>query len=331
MTLQILQVPDCPNVALLRQRLEALTGTAADVEVTVRVVEDEQEATTVGMTGSPTVLIDGVDPFAEPGQAPSLSCRLYRDAEGRVSGAPPVSALRQVLLGQATGDEVTAQGGPCCAPAESDVSSSATLHTWRARATPADPAERALHQAVLRAFATTGAAPDPVVLEQIAAPFGIPATDLLTRLHERDVLRLGPDGTIRAAYPFSATPTGHRVHLADGPSVEAMCVIDALGIPAMLNTDATISTPDPTGGQRITVTVTDGRAVWDPPTAVVFVGARAGAGPSADVCCGYLNAFADRITGQAWAADHPEIPGALVDGTEAAHLGRSIFASLLAS
>jgi len=49
------------------------------------------------MHGSPTLLIDGVDPFGPPDQRPSLSCRLYRDAAGRPAGAPSVEALRQAL------------------------------------------------------------------------------------------------------------------------------------------------------------------------------------------------------------------------------------------
>ena len=51
------------------------------------------------MHGSPTLLVDGTDPFAVPGQPPSLSCRLYRDAAGRMSGTPTVEALRRVLAG----------------------------------------------------------------------------------------------------------------------------------------------------------------------------------------------------------------------------------------
>ena len=35
-----------------------------------------EEAARYGMQGSPTILIDGRDPFAEPGAAASLSCRL---------------------------------------------------------------------------------------------------------------------------------------------------------------------------------------------------------------------------------------------------------------
>ena len=49
------------------------------------------------MRGSPTLLIDGTDPFGGPGQPPSLSCRLYGDEAGRPGGAPSVRALRQAL------------------------------------------------------------------------------------------------------------------------------------------------------------------------------------------------------------------------------------------
>ncbi|HET6192893.1 MAG TPA: hypothetical protein VFE59_38505, partial [Trebonia sp.] len=47
------------------------------VSVEYRVVSTPEEAARYGMQGSPTILIDGRDPFAEPGAAASLSCRLY--------------------------------------------------------------------------------------------------------------------------------------------------------------------------------------------------------------------------------------------------------------
>jgi hypothetical protein len=48
------------------------------------------------MHGSPTLLIDGIDRFAEPGQVASLSCRLYRDV-GKAEGAPSDRQLRQAI------------------------------------------------------------------------------------------------------------------------------------------------------------------------------------------------------------------------------------------
>ncbi|SEB46998.1 Alkylmercury lyase [Amycolatopsis tolypomycina] len=332
MKIDILHVPDCPNLSLLQQRLHQALDTAIDdptMAVSTVVIPDLEAATATGMTGSPTLLIDGTDPFAEAGSGPSLSCRLYRDPDGRVTGAPSVAALRDALVGHA-GSGSPCDAGPCCTSASHETPPR-SLQDWRARAAPADPAERAIHHTILRSFATTGAAPGPTTLDHVAAPFGTSASAVLRQLHERDTIRLGPDARIRAAYPFSAVPTRHRVHLAGGPTVEAMCVIDALGIPAMLDTDAAITTTAPTGGHPITVSVTGGRTTWNPATAVVFLSAYAGGGPSADNCCGYLNAFPDRDAGESWAAAHLHIPGELIDGSQAEQLGRHIFGNLLAA
>ena len=99
MELTLLTVPGCPNAAAFEERLGlALAGVNNPAAIVRRrEVADEREAAQAGMHGSPTLLVNGVDPFAEPGQAPALSCRLYRDAAGRASGAPPVEALRQAL------------------------------------------------------------------------------------------------------------------------------------------------------------------------------------------------------------------------------------------
>lgn len=252
-----------------------------------------------------------------------FSCRLYRDADNHVSGAPTVGALRRELLDHA-------ETAACCPPVGDRARPPTSLPDWRARTTPTDPAERAIHQAILRSFATTGAPPPPTLLDQTAAAFRTSAGVVLQRLHERDVIRLDSAARIRAAYPFSAVPAGHRVQLAGGPTVEAMCVIDALGIPAMLETDVVITTTAPGGDHTITVTVTGGQATWDPPTAVAFLSAQAGDGPSADTCCNYLNAFPDHNAGQAWTVAHPDVPGELVTPGQAEQLGRHIFEQALA-
>ena len=98
MHLEILQVPDCPNVQLLEQRIEhVLAEESIDWELRHVIVDDPRSARLAGMTGSPTLLVDGHDPFAEPDQVPSVSCRLYRDAVGAVGGAPTVTALRNAF------------------------------------------------------------------------------------------------------------------------------------------------------------------------------------------------------------------------------------------
>ena len=97
MEVTVLTVPRCPNAALLDERLAAAVAGLADVRVVRRVVHDEQEAVALGMRGSPTLLIGGADPFADPGDPASLSCRLYRQADGSLAGAPPADELRRAL------------------------------------------------------------------------------------------------------------------------------------------------------------------------------------------------------------------------------------------
>jgi len=97
MRVEVLTVPGCPNGPLVEQRLaEALAG-RPDVAVERRVAGTVAQAEQYGMHGSPTVLIDGRDPFAAPGVRTSVSCRLYRDDQGRVGGAPSVAQLRAAL------------------------------------------------------------------------------------------------------------------------------------------------------------------------------------------------------------------------------------------
>jgi 23S rRNA G2445 N2-methylase RlmL len=97
MHLTILAVPDCPNAPVLQDRLAAVLGDRAGVSVLLQVIDSESEAELWGMCGSPTLLIEGADPFAEPARRPSMSCRLYRAEDGRASGAPSVSQLRRAI------------------------------------------------------------------------------------------------------------------------------------------------------------------------------------------------------------------------------------------
>ena len=96
--IDLLHVPDCPNVDVARERLRVAlgqTGVAASMqEVEIDTVD---AAVAAGLRGSPTILIDGTDPFAAPGAEVSLSCRLFRTGD-RVEGAPSVAQLVEALL-----------------------------------------------------------------------------------------------------------------------------------------------------------------------------------------------------------------------------------------
>jgi hypothetical protein len=104
---EVLTVTDCPHRGLTLVRLRAALDRVrlADVVVIERVIDDPAEAIAAGMHGSPTILVDGHDPFAEGGTEPSVSCRLFRTPKG-YDGAPSVGALAVALtdLGRALSD-----------------------------------------------------------------------------------------------------------------------------------------------------------------------------------------------------------------------------------
>ncbi|MFE9880153.1 hypothetical protein [Streptomyces mirabilis] len=98
MKIELLVIPGCPNAEpasdLVQQALDELGLNR--MTFTTRIIADPDEAARAGFTGSPAFLIDGRDPFAEPGQAPGLTCRIYRTPHGP-AGVPGVNQLRQAL------------------------------------------------------------------------------------------------------------------------------------------------------------------------------------------------------------------------------------------
>ncbi|MEE1806692.1 hypothetical protein [Streptomyces sp. BE133] len=98
MRIEVVVVKECPNEQLAVDRLwQALEAAGLhNVDVVTRVVTDQTEAERIGFTGSPTVLIDGEDLFAEAGRTQGMACRLYRTPEG-LDGAPSIGQLHQAL------------------------------------------------------------------------------------------------------------------------------------------------------------------------------------------------------------------------------------------
>lgn len=97
MTVTLLYSRDCPNWQTTETNLRAALAQAG-VEATVhrQVVDTIEDAERLGFPGSPTVLVDGRDPFAEPGTVAALSCRVYRTDAG-AAGAPTVAQLCAAL------------------------------------------------------------------------------------------------------------------------------------------------------------------------------------------------------------------------------------------
>ncbi len=92
----------CPNWETARDRLQAAIGRAGlegRAEITLELVPTEEEAERLRFRGSPTILIDGADPFAEEDGPFGLSCRIYQTDQG-MEGSPSVAQLRQALAGE---------------------------------------------------------------------------------------------------------------------------------------------------------------------------------------------------------------------------------------
>jgi hypothetical protein len=101
MQVKVLYFDDCPNWKIARQRLDQVVGAAGmagRVEVTYQTVETDEEAVRVGFRGSPTILVDGRDPWAQNAVTGGLSCRIYTTEHGP-DGAPSVAQLTEALAG----------------------------------------------------------------------------------------------------------------------------------------------------------------------------------------------------------------------------------------
>jgi hypothetical protein len=99
----LLYVDDCPNRQLAEGRLAEALGRVGkpDQHVEHRVIATDEEAQAARFRGSPTILVDGEDPFEGDDTGPfGLSCRVYRSETG-LAGSPTVDELVAVLRARA--------------------------------------------------------------------------------------------------------------------------------------------------------------------------------------------------------------------------------------
>jgi hypothetical protein len=99
MTVELLWWDGCPSHP---QALEELERVLREENVTAEVarieIEDDEQARSRRFPGSPTIRIDGQDVVAPPeGEPFSLTCRVYRLRDGRISPTPDPEDVRAAV------------------------------------------------------------------------------------------------------------------------------------------------------------------------------------------------------------------------------------------
>jgi Alkylmercury lyase len=200
----------------------------------------------------------------------------------------------------------------------------------QARLARLSDAERDLYRWILRSFAD-GARPDAAAVQQTASRLGLKLGDALAKLAREDLIHCdGGTGEIVVAYPFSGRPTPHRVRIGGQREVDAMCAIDALGIPFMLGEPTEIVSRDPLTAEEVRTWVEPGGGVrWEPEAAAVLAGSDRDEGPASAVCCAFVNFFASRENAQRYRRETPGVRGEVLSIPEAVEAGRIVFGDLL--
>lgn len=99
MEIVLLYFEGCPSWKTVREHLDLIAAERPDITVTRRLVETFDQAERVGFHGSPSILVDGVDPFDDTDAGVGLACRIYRTPEGP-AGAPTLDQLRTAVCPQ---------------------------------------------------------------------------------------------------------------------------------------------------------------------------------------------------------------------------------------
>jgi hypothetical protein len=99
MRIELLWWEGCPSYPETLADLERiLEEEGADATLEQIEIETDEQACAERFPGSPTIRIDGEDPLpAESGDPFSLTCRVYRLRDGRVSPTPDPEDLRAAV------------------------------------------------------------------------------------------------------------------------------------------------------------------------------------------------------------------------------------------
>ena len=96
MKVRLLYFDDCPNWHEAADLLHTLAAEDPRIVVEHCIVDTPELAEGLRFHGSPSIHIDGRDPFAADDDPVGLSCRIYRTPSGP-AGAPTLEQLRSAV------------------------------------------------------------------------------------------------------------------------------------------------------------------------------------------------------------------------------------------
>lgn len=97
MRIELLYFHGCPKYAAAEENLRrVLREEGIEAEVELVAVDTDEEARRLRFPGSPTIRIDGRDPFPDRVEG-GLGCRLYATPEG-LKGSPSAGMIREALV-----------------------------------------------------------------------------------------------------------------------------------------------------------------------------------------------------------------------------------------
>ena len=101
MNIEIRYFDDCPNWLEVEESVTGLIASLGiDADVSLTRVDTPEKAAQLSFRGSPTLLIDGTDPWGDPDAPIGLSCRIYRTGAGFAGSPsrPQIEAALQAAL-----------------------------------------------------------------------------------------------------------------------------------------------------------------------------------------------------------------------------------------
>ncbi len=334
MQIKILYFSGCPNWERAAARVRTVLAEHDRADVAVK-GEDVHQTSHLpsDWAGSPTVLLDGRDPFAaadgppfaglaiDSGRHPVLArdaCRIYKTEAG-FEGAPSLDQLRTALRRALTEPHNMKKELIAMSPTETETTVQDLARAIAAASDVLDEQSRRIATAIIDLLAQG----DPITPAQIAGHARVSEEVVLATLKGwPGGVFWDDEGRVVGSWGLAIPEMAHKFQTDGGKPIYAWCALDPFLIVPVIGRPARVESKDPVTGQVITMTVTpQGIKDLSPATAVVsfLTPTKPFDFDVIQSFCEYVLNFASRESAERWAAEHEGI--VLLPAAEAFEIG----------